>query len=87
MLKLNGSNVMKLGNLTPGPKVGYLLDILLKEVLEDPKRNTKKYLEVKIKELLLLEEAELLHLSKKAKKEREHVEMKRDEMTKQKYWI
>ena len=87
MLKLNGSNVMKLGNLTPGPKVGYLLDILLKEVLEDPKRNTKKYLEVKVKELLLLEEVELLHLSKKAKKEREHVEMKRDEMTKTKYWV
>lgn len=87
MLKLNGSDVMKLGDLTPGPKVGYLLDILLKEVLEDPKRNTKKYLEVKAKELACLKETELLHLSKKAKKEREHVEMKRDEMTKTKYWL
>ncbi|MCH7828754.1 HD domain-containing protein [Patescibacteria group bacterium] len=87
MLKLNGSDVMKLGNLSPGPKVGYLLDVLLAGVLEDPKKNTKKYLEREVKELLPLEEAELLHLSKKAKKEREHVEMKRDEMSKQKYWV
>jgi len=87
MLKLDGSDVMKLGNLSPGPKVGYLLDILLGEVLEDPKKNTKKYLEKKVKELMSLEETELLHLSKKARKEREHVEMKRDEMSKQKYWI
>jgi len=87
MLKLNGSDVMKLGNLSPGPKVGYLLDVLLGEVLEDPKRNTRKYLEKKIKELTSLEETELLHLSKKAKRERDQVEMKQDNMTKAKYWI
>ena len=87
MLKLNGSDIMKLGKLHPGPKVGYLLDVLLGEVLEDPKRNTKKYLEKKAKELLLFEETELLHLSKKAKRERDHVETKQDEMTKQKYWV
>lgn len=87
MLKLNGNDVMNLGKLSPGPKVGHILDILLGEVLEDPKRNTKKYLEKKAKELLLLEETELLHLSKKAKREREQVEMKQDSMTKQKYWV
>ena len=87
MLKLNGSDVMKLGNLSPGPKVGYLLDILLGEVLEDPKKNTKKYLEKKAKELVSLEGTELLHLSKKAKRERNQVEMKQDEMSKQKYWL
>jgi len=87
MLRLNGSDVMKLGELSPGPKVGYLLDVLLGEVLEDPKKNTKKYLKEKVKELMSLEETELLHLSKKAKREREHVEMKRDEMSKQKYWL
>jgi len=87
MLKLNGSDIMKLGSLSPGPKVGYLLDVLLGEVLEDPKRNTKKYLQTKAKELLLLEETELLHLSKKAKRERDQVVMKQDSMTKQKYWL
>lgn len=87
MLKLNGSDIMKLGNLSPGPKVGYLLDVLLGEVLEDPKRNTKKYLTAKAKEFLLLEETELLHLSKKARRERDQVAVKQDSMTKQKYWL
>ncbi|MCH7605411.1 hypothetical protein IID24_05485, partial [Patescibacteria group bacterium] len=54
---------------------------------EDPKKNTKKYLEKKAKELLSLEEVELLHLSKKAKRDRDQVAMKQDSMTKQKYWI
>jgi len=87
MLKLNGSDVMTLGSLSPSPKVGYVLDVLLGEVLEDPKRNTKKYLQTKTKELLSLSEPELLSLSKKAKKERDHVEIKQDSMTKQKYWV
>lgn len=87
MLKLNGSDIMTLGSLSPSPKVGYVLDVLLGEVLEDPKRNTKKYLQTKTKELLSLSEAELLSLSKKAKKERDQVVMKQDSMTKQKYWV
>ncbi|MCH7552281.1 HD domain-containing protein [Patescibacteria group bacterium] len=87
MLKLNGSDIMELGNLSPGPKVGYILDVLLGEVLDDPKRNTKKYLQTKTKELLALSETELLFLSKKARKERNEVAMKQDSMTKQKYWL
>ena len=87
MLKINGSEVMKMGNFSPGPKVGYLLDILLGEVLEDPKRNTKAYLNKKAKELLDKKETELLSLSQKAQKEREQVETKKDTMTKQKYWV
>ena len=87
MLKLNGSDIMKLGNLSPSPKVGHVLDVLLGEVLEDPKRNIKKYLQTKTKELLALSETELLFLSKKAKKERDQIAMKQDSMTKQKYWL
>ncbi|HXK31487.1 MAG TPA: HDIG domain-containing protein, partial [Candidatus Paceibacterota bacterium] len=87
MLKINGSDIMKLGNIAPGPKVGYLLNILLGEVLEDPRKNTKKELEKRTKELLSLSEAELLRLSKKAKEAAQQVETKQDEMSKQKYWI
>ena len=87
MLKINGSDIMKLGNIAPGPKVGYLLNILLGEVLEDPRKNTKKELEKRTKELLFLSEAELLRLSKKAKEAAQQVETKQDEMSKQKYWI
>jgi tRNA nucleotidyltransferase (CCA-adding enzyme) len=87
MLKINGDDIMKLGNLKPSPQIGYLLDILLGEVLEDPKRNTKKYLEEKTKELLSLKEQELLALSKKAKATASRVETKQESMSKQKYWV
>jgi poly(A) polymerase/tRNA nucleotidyltransferase (CCA-adding enzyme) len=87
MLRFNGSDIMTLGSLPPSPQVGYVLDVLLGEVLEDPKRNTKKYLQTKTKELLSLSKAELLSLSKKAKKARDQVVMKQDSMTKQKYWV
>ena len=87
MLKLRGNDIMKLGKLSPGPKIGYLLDVLLGEVLEDPTKNTKKYLEGKTTELLSLKEKELLSLANKAKHARERVEMKQDKMTKSKYWV
>jgi len=87
MLKIDGNAIMKMGKLSPGPKVGYILDVLLGEVLEDPKQNTKAYLTKKVEELLDMEEAKLLQLSLEAKAEREQVETKRDEMTKQRYWV
>ena len=47
MLKINGDNLIKLLGIEPGPKVGYILNILLDEVLDDPKKNTKEYLDEK----------------------------------------
>jgi len=87
MLKINGNDVMRILEISPGPKVGQILDVLLGYVLEDPKKNEKKFLERKIKELGKLSEKELQILSQKAKKEREKLEMKRDEMAKKKYWV
>lgn len=59
MLKINGDDLMKLLDIAPGPKVGAILDILLSEVIEDPKLNTKEYLEKRSKELNALEPYEL----------------------------
>jgi len=86
-LKISGNDVMKIGEMSPGPKVGQILEVLLGEVLEDPKKNTKKYLEKKTEELLKLKDNELEKLVKKAKAEKEGVVIKRDEMTKKKYWV
>ncbi len=36
MLKINGKDILELTNSNPGPKVGYILHILLEEVLDDP---------------------------------------------------
>jgi len=87
MLKVKGSDIIKILDIKPGPKVGQILDILLSYVLEDPKKNKKEFLENEIKKLGKLPEKEISSLAQKAKKERERLEMKRDEMTKQKYWV
>lgn len=56
-------------------------------MLEDAAKNTKEYLESRVKELGDLSDDELRYMAKKAKEEREFVEVKRDEMTKKKYWV
>jgi tRNA nucleotidyltransferase (CCA-adding enzyme) len=87
MLKISGSEVIKILNIKPGPKVGQILDILLGYVLNDPKKNKKDFLEKEIKELGKLDKKELDSLTRKAREEREKIETKRDEMTKKKYWV
>jgi len=87
MLKVKGTEVIKILKIQPGPKIGQILDILLSYVLEEPKKNKKEFLEKEIKKLGKLSDEELSSLAQKAKKEREKLEMKRDEMTKQKYWV
>ena len=87
MLKVNGKDIMRLLNVQPGPRVGYMLNILLSEVIDDPKRNDKKYLEDKVKELGNLNEKELEKIAEKSKERVESMEKKEDEMTKAKYWV
>ena len=72
---------------SPGPRIGWILNILLSDVLNDPKDNNKKYLESKTKELGQLDEQKLEKLSRIAKEKIGQVVGKRDEMTKQKYWV
>jgi poly(A) polymerase/tRNA nucleotidyltransferase (CCA-adding enzyme) len=86
-LKASGNDVMEISKIKPGPKVGQILDILLGYVLEDPKKNKKSFLEKEIKRLGKLSEKELKELSKKSREERGKVEMKKDQMTKKKYWV
>jgi tRNA nucleotidyltransferase (CCA-adding enzyme) len=67
MLKIDGNDMMKLTGMPPGPRVGAILNILLEDVLDDPARNTKEYLEGRARELVRLSESELSALSKGAK--------------------
>ncbi|MCH8741361.1 HD domain-containing protein [Patescibacteria group bacterium] len=87
MLKVNGDKVMKILEISPGPKIGQILDILLGEVIEKPERNKKEYLKEKIKDLSNLTDSKLEDLAKKAREERKKLEIKEDEMTKKKYWV
>ena len=77
MLKINGREIIKNLGIEPGPKVGAILHALLEEVLEDPKLNTKEYLEKRSAELNIMGEKELETLGKEGKN-------KKDEKNKEK---
>ena len=51
MLKVGGNELMNELGIEPGPKVGLILNSLLAEVLDDPTKNTKEYLQKRIHEL------------------------------------
>ena len=51
MLKINGDDLMKILKIEPGPKIGYILNILLDEILDDPQKNKKEYLTSQILKL------------------------------------
>lgn len=87
MLKLSGDNIMKILSIKPGPKIGWILDILFGYVLIDPKKNKKDFLEKEIKKLGKLSDKKLSSLAQDARKERGQIEIKQDKMTKEKYWV
>lgn len=76
MLAVNGESVIKILGEKPGPRVGWILHALLEEVLEDPKKNTKEYLEEKVQILSLMEDSALKEMGEEGKKAREKAEEK-----------
>ena len=87
MLKVDGNEVMKILGIKSGPKVGQILDILLGEVLEDPGKNKIDYLRKEVERFGLLPDNKLAEFAEDAKKERDQIEQKQDQMTKGKYWV
>jgi len=87
MLKVNGNDVMEILKIGPGPKVGWILKILLEKVIENPKLNEKEILIEEIKNLGNLPDEKLKEMANSAQKKLDEIEQKRDEMTKKKYWV
>ena len=87
MLKTDGNKLIKLFRVQPGPRIGWVLNALLEEVLDDPKKNTAEYLDRKTTELLALSDEELKKLGTAGKERREKLE--EDEMQKilKKYYV
>lgn len=80
MLKIDGNTLMSAFHVQPGPRIGWTLNALLEEVLEDPKKNTEKYLNGRSGELIALSDKELQALGdagKKRKEEEEERELKK----------
>jgi len=87
MLKIDGKGVMEITREKPGPRLGYILHALLEEVLDDPKKNTKKYLEEKVKELNELPEETLKAHGEQGKRRREEFEEEAVTEIRKKYWV
>jgi tRNA nucleotidyltransferase (CCA-adding enzyme) len=67
MLKIDGAGIMSTLNITAGPKIGFMLNILLEEVLENPELNNTDYLVSRVTELNDLEISQLKNMSDRAK--------------------
>lgn len=84
MLKINGSDLMKDLNLTPGPKIGAILDVLLAEVIEETEKNNKEYLLSRAKQL---DGEDLAKLREMAKEKIEEKKEEDDKEIKGKHWV
>ena len=86
-LKINGNEIMELFNIQPGPRIGFILNALMNEILEDPEKNKKDYLENRAKEFNKLSDDGLKKFFEEAKKKMENIEYEKEEETKKKYWV
>ncbi len=87
MLKVNGNDIMKLLGIKPSIKVGMIMHALMDEVLDEPSKNNKDYLEARIGELNKLSEVELAEFGKKGKQKVLTEEEKEIEKIKEKYYV
>lgn len=87
MLTVDGADVMRLGGLAPSPKVGWILAVLLEEILDDPKKNNETFLEKRIQALNTMPDAELQRLSETAKEKKEEFEKGIEEEIKEKFHV
>ena len=84
MLALKGTDLMQGLGITPGPKVGAILDVLLSEVIENPTLNEKESLLNRSKELM---EHDLDKLRELAKEKIEEKREEDDKKIKKMHWV
>jgi poly(A) polymerase/tRNA nucleotidyltransferase (CCA-adding enzyme) len=87
MLALNGDEVMKLFDIPPSPRIGWILNSLLEEVLDDPKKNIKEKLTKRAEALNKLSDAELRKLMAQARKKKEEAELEAEEEMKKEFRV
>lgn len=87
MLKINGDDVMKILGISPGVKIGRILEALLQEVIDDPAKNTREYQVSRIKYLGGLSDEELVKIADAAESKIELAEDERISSIKAKYYV
>lgn len=83
-LKINGNDLMKELKITPGPVIGGVLNALLAEVIEDPKKNRREYLLERAK---LLQHEDPVKLKALGAAAAEEEEKKQEEEIRRKYHV
>ncbi|OGG37729.1 hypothetical protein A2110_01555 [Candidatus Jorgensenbacteria bacterium GWA1_54_12] len=73
-LAVDGEAVMKTVGLVPGPRVGWILNALMEEVLDAPEKNTEELLTKRMKALAKLSDEELQEKGEKGKRQMEEFE-------------
>jgi hypothetical protein len=87
MLKINGTKLVEITDIQPGPKIGHILHALLEDVLEDPSLNTKEILEERAIELSKLTDKELMKKGEKGREVKEKEAEERVKSIRKKYWV
>ncbi len=87
MLKVNGEDIIQALKITPGPKIGCILAILLEEVLDDPNLNIQATLLARVRQLGEFSEKQLGEMAKFAKKSADEAQNQVEEEIKKKYFV
>ncbi|HUD02848.1 MAG TPA: CCA tRNA nucleotidyltransferase [Candidatus Paceibacterota bacterium] len=74
MLKIDGRGLMEVTEEKPGPRLGWILHALLEEVLDDPAKNTKEYMDSRAIALSKLDDKALSGLGEEGKERKEEAE-------------
>lgn len=74
MLKTGGGHIMEKFHEKPGPRIGYVLNALLEEVLDNSSLNNEEFLDKRTEELLQMPEDTLQKLGEAGKERRDTAE-------------
>lgn len=73
-LAIDGNYLINTLGMKPGRRMGWILNALLEEVLDDPKKNTEEHLTELVKSLDMLGDEELKTLGERGKEKKEKLE-------------
>lgn len=73
-LVVDGNILMNELHMKPGPRMGWMLHALLEEVLDDPQKNTRAYLDARVADFEKLSDKELKTLGEQGKDAKEELE-------------
>ncbi len=87
MLKINGDEIMEILQISSSPRIGWVLKALLEEVLDEPKKNDKKYLLKRVEELGKLSDEDLKKLAFSSEEKKREIEEEIDKEIKEEFRV